>query len=270
MSLPVQVVLRVISLTIVQAFNKQRVAKDKKDKKADLLADTRCRIVSFLAAPASFKDPLRTLSVDQLSELRDTDLMDHAFQVFTTDNFEGSLRLADGSSIYMLQCINEFANHSTTHEGASIRRRLKERVNAHSMLSLKSKDIRLCIKTIRLTLLSMTTFLAIVSWILVMNNLHQLNASCIQQWRELLSAKSKLVTRVDVSIVRTGLRNFGPLKNDGFETICFVKLIIDNFNFDVKRTCTTGKCRDPTLRGDVERHRVCDKHIIRWRSHHPQ
>ena len=35
------------------------------------------------------------------------------------------------------------------------------------------------------------------------------------------------------------------------------------FNFDVKRTCTTGKCRDPTLRGDVERHRVCDKRIIK-------
>jgi hypothetical protein len=43
------------------------------------------------------------------------------------------------------------------------------------------------------------------------------------------------------------------------------------YNFDVKRTCTTGKCRDPTnTKGDVEGHRVCDKHIIRWRSHHPQ
>ena len=36
-----------------------------------------------------------------------------------------------------------------------------------------------------------------------------------------------------------------------------------HFNFDVKRTCTNGKCRYPTLRGDVERHRVYDKHIIK-------
>ena len=49
--------------------------------------------------------------------------------VFTTDNVDGSLRLTDGSSISMVQCVNEFASHSTTREGASIRRRLKEKLS---------------------------------------------------------------------------------------------------------------------------------------------
>ena len=116
--------------TIIQAFSKQRTAKEKKNQKADFLGDTRRRIISFLAAPAAFKDPLRTLSVEQLSGLTDTELMDkHAFMVFTTDNVESSLRLADASSISMLQCINEFAGHSTLREGASIRRRLKGRLS---------------------------------------------------------------------------------------------------------------------------------------------
>jgi hypothetical protein len=115
--------------TIVQAFSKQRTAKEKKNQKAELLADTRRCIVSFLAAPTAFHDPLRTLSVEQLSELTDTELMENALMVFTTDNVDGSLRLADGSSISMFQCINEFASHSTTREGAVIKRRLKEKLS---------------------------------------------------------------------------------------------------------------------------------------------
>ena len=112
--------------TIVQAFSKQRTAKEKKNQ----YTDTRRRIINFLAAPAAFHDPLRILSVEQLSGLTDTELMDkHALMVFITDNVDGSLRLADGSSISMLQCINEFASHSTLREGASIRRRLKEKLS---------------------------------------------------------------------------------------------------------------------------------------------
>jgi hypothetical protein len=65
-----------------------------------------------LAAPASYNDPLRTLSVDQLSELSDAGLVDQALQVLTIDNFDGSLRLADGSTISMRECILEFANNS--------------------------------------------------------------------------------------------------------------------------------------------------------------
>ena len=86
-----------VTNTIVQAFSKQRAAKDKVAKKTDAHADTCKRFVQFLAVPASYNDPLRTLSVDQLSKLTDADLMHQAFQVLTIDNLDGSLRLADGS-----------------------------------------------------------------------------------------------------------------------------------------------------------------------------
>jgi len=102
-----------VTNTIVQAFSKQRVAKDKAVAKTTAQADTRRRIVQFLAAPASYNDPLRTLSFDQLS-----DLMHQALQVLTVDNVTGSLRLADGSIISMRQCIDEFATYSKTREGA--------------------------------------------------------------------------------------------------------------------------------------------------------
>jgi hypothetical protein len=118
-----------VTNTIVQAFSKQRTAKEKKTHKAELLADTRRRIISFLAAPTAFHDPSRILSIEQLAGLTDEDLMENAFNIFTTENVAGSLRLSDGSSISMLQCINEFANYSLTRDGASIRRRLKEKLN---------------------------------------------------------------------------------------------------------------------------------------------
>ena len=118
-----------VTNTIVQAFSKQRTAKEKKNQKAELLADTRRRIISFLAAPTAFHDPTRILSVEQLAGLTDEELMENALKIFTTDNVAGSLRLSDGSSISMIQCINEFANYSLTRDGASIRRRLKEKLN---------------------------------------------------------------------------------------------------------------------------------------------
>ena len=95
--------------TIVQAFSKQRLAKDKAEVKAKAHADIRQRIVQFLAAPASHNDPLRTLSGDQLSALTDEQLMQQAFQVLTFDNIDGALQLGDNSFVSMRQCIDEFA-----------------------------------------------------------------------------------------------------------------------------------------------------------------
>ena len=109
--------------TIVQAFSKQRLAKDKAEVKAKAHADIRQRIVQFLAAPASHNDPLRVLSVDQLNELNDEQLMRQAFSVLTIDNVGGQLHLADGSMVSMRQCIDEFALTSKTREGATIKRR---------------------------------------------------------------------------------------------------------------------------------------------------
>jgi hypothetical protein len=115
--------------TIVQAFSKQRVNKDKIAKRDEAHVDTRKCVVQFLAAPTSHNDPVRTLSVDQLSELTDADLVGQALQVLTTDNLGGSLRLADGSAISMRECILEFANNSKTRDGNAFKRRLKDRLN---------------------------------------------------------------------------------------------------------------------------------------------
>jgi len=115
--------------TIVQAFSKQRLAKDKTEVKATAHADIRQRIVQFLAAPASHNDPLRTLSVDQLNELDDVQLMRQAFLVLTIDNVGGQLRLADGSMVSMRQCIDLFALTAKTRDGATIKRLLKEKLN---------------------------------------------------------------------------------------------------------------------------------------------
>ena len=109
-----------VSNTIVQAFSKQRVAKDKAEVKAKAHADIRQRIVQFLSAPASHNDPIRTLSVDQLNELTDEELMHQAFSVLTIDNLGGTLRLADGSLVSMRQCIDEFAMTSKTRDGAIV------------------------------------------------------------------------------------------------------------------------------------------------------
>ena len=115
--------------TIVQAFSKQRVAKDKAEVKAKAHADIRQHIVEFLAAPASHSDPLRSLSGDQLNELSDEHLMHQAFQILTFDNVGGTLHLADGSLVSMRQCIDDFAVTSTTRDCATIKRLLKDKLN---------------------------------------------------------------------------------------------------------------------------------------------
>ena len=115
--------------TIVQAFSKQRVAKDMAEVKAKAHANIRQRIVQFLAAPASHCNPLRTLSSDQLNELTDEQLMHQAFQVLTFDNIGVTLHLADGSIVSMRQCIDEFAVTSKTRDCATIKRLLKEKMH---------------------------------------------------------------------------------------------------------------------------------------------
>ena len=115
--------------TIVQAFSKQRLAKDKAEVKAKAHADIRQRIVQFLAAPASHNDPLRTLSGDQLNALTDEQLMHQALQVLTFDNIDGALQLGDNSFVSMRQCIDEFALTSKTRDGAIIKRLLKEKMH---------------------------------------------------------------------------------------------------------------------------------------------
>ena len=55
--------------TIQQSFNKQRVAKNKADVKAELHAGTRNCLIQFLAPPPSHHNPLRTMPVDQLVAL---------------------------------------------------------------------------------------------------------------------------------------------------------------------------------------------------------
>ena len=110
--------------TIVQAFSKQRVAKDKAEVKAKAHADIRQRIVQFLAAPA--------LSGDQLNELFSL----QAFKVLTIDKVGGTLHLADGSFVSMRQCIDEFAVTSKTRDGATIKR-LKD-TKTREMISINS------------------------------------------------------------------------------------------------------------------------------------
>jgi len=113
--------------TIEQAFGKQRTAKTKLAEKAKS-ADTRQRIEEFLAAPTSHHDPLRTLSGTQLAMLSDEHLMHQALQVITVANVNGSLRLANGSSIDMRQCILEFATNSKVREGTRIRKLLRDKM----------------------------------------------------------------------------------------------------------------------------------------------
>ena len=55
--------------------------------------------------------------------------MHQAFRVLTIDNVGGTLHLADGSLVSMRQCIDEFAVTSKTHDGATIKRLLKDKLN---------------------------------------------------------------------------------------------------------------------------------------------
>ena len=147
--------------TIVQAFSKQRVAKDKAEVKAKAHADIRQRIVQFLAAPAAHSDPLRTLSGDQLNALTDEQLMHQAFQVLTFDNIDGALQLADNSIVSnsITQCIDEFALTSKTRDCANIKRLLKEKMHElEDIAEVENTRIRMMISMISLA----TTFPVLV------------------------------------------------------------------------------------------------------------
>ena len=61
--------------TIPKSFDKQN---SKASDKADRHADTKARIVQFLAPPPSHHDPLRVTPVDQLAALSDPELVDKA------------------------------------------------------------------------------------------------------------------------------------------------------------------------------------------------
>jgi hypothetical protein len=111
--------------TIPMSFDKQN---SKAAEKKNRHADTKARIVQFLAPPPSHHDPLRVTSVDQLAALTDYDLVDKALQLFTTDNFSGSIGLPDGSTVSMRDCILEFIGNSKVREGREIKKKLNERL----------------------------------------------------------------------------------------------------------------------------------------------
>jgi len=111
--------------TIPRSFDKQI---SKASVKADRHADTRARIVQFLAPPPSHHDPLRVTPVDQLVALTDPELVNKALQLFTIDNISGSISLPDGSAVSMRDCILEFVGNSKTREGREIKKQLNERL----------------------------------------------------------------------------------------------------------------------------------------------
>ena len=82
-----------------------------------------------MAPPPSHHDPLRVTPVDQLVALSDPELVDKALQLFTTDNFSGSISLPDGSAVSMRDCILEFVDNSKIREGREIKKQLNERLD---------------------------------------------------------------------------------------------------------------------------------------------
>ena len=107
-----------VANTIQQSFNKQRVTNGKAAVKAGLHADTKNRIIQFLARL------LRVMPVDQLVTLSDPDLVHQALQLLTTENFSGSVRLPDSSTVFMRDCIIEVMGNSKTREGHEIKKQL--------------------------------------------------------------------------------------------------------------------------------------------------
>ena len=87
-----------VTNTILQSFDKQRVAINKAAVKAGLHADTKNRIIQFLAPPPSHQDPLRVMPVDQLAALSDPHLVHQALQLLTTANVGCVSRIASSSS----------------------------------------------------------------------------------------------------------------------------------------------------------------------------
>ena len=68
------------------------------------------------------------MPVDQLATLSDPELVHQALQLLTTDNLSGSVRLDDGSTVSMRDCIIEFVNNSKTREGRELKKQLNERL----------------------------------------------------------------------------------------------------------------------------------------------
>jgi hypothetical protein len=62
-------------------------------------ADTRQRILQYLASPPSHRDPLRSMPVDQLEPLSDPALVHQTLELLMTDNKDGSVLLSDGTSV---------------------------------------------------------------------------------------------------------------------------------------------------------------------------
>jgi hypothetical protein len=111
--------------SIPQSFDK---AISKAAVKAGRHADTKNRIIQFLAPPPSHQDPLRVMPADQLAALSDPDLVHQALQLLTTANFSGSIKLPDGSAVSIRDCILEFATNSKSREGREIKKQLNERL----------------------------------------------------------------------------------------------------------------------------------------------
>jgi hypothetical protein len=111
--------------TIPKSFEKQL---SKAAVKANLHADTKNRLIQFLAPPPSHQDPLRVMSVEQLAALSDSGLVHQALQLLTTSNFQGSIRLPDGSAVFIKDCILEFVANSKTREGRALNKQLTEKL----------------------------------------------------------------------------------------------------------------------------------------------
>jgi hypothetical protein len=126
--------------TIPQSFDNQI---RKANLKAERHADTKARIIQFLAPPPSHHDPLRVTPVDQLAALPDPELVDKALQMLTTDNFSGSISLPDGSAVSMRDCILEFVGNSRIREGREIKTQLNERLGViKALLNVTWNDLQ--------------------------------------------------------------------------------------------------------------------------------
>jgi hypothetical protein len=56
-------------------------------------------------------------------------LVHQALQLLTTEKFSGSIRLPDGSAVFMRDCILEFVGNSKTREGHELLKQLNERLD---------------------------------------------------------------------------------------------------------------------------------------------
>lgn len=82
---------------------------------------------------------LENMPVDQLAQLSETKLIEQGLLLITTTNNQGLLTLDDGTSVYMDQCIREFATNSKSRDGNKVRKQLKEHKKALHDIQLVSK-----------------------------------------------------------------------------------------------------------------------------------